>query len=472
MSSSNIWLGDGYIYADTTRPAVLQSDAYSELSYIDNVLNSGSYIGIDINGLYVSVGADDYQLDFTNDGNLTIPSVGRLLGTASWAENAISASYAPSSPSVSASYAETSSYALVAQSVLGSITSASFATTSSYANNADLLDGLNSTVFATTGSNRFNGNQTITGSLILSSSAVVELIVVGNTELTGSLQVTSGITGSLQGTSSWATTALTASSFTGYLTFPNGLDVTGSTVLTGSGYVLQVLGSASIANNLLVNGGSLFVDAGNNRVAIGTTGSISNTLHVQGTVSASSYTSSINNAVGFLGTASWATNATTASLSTTASLALAVSGSGSRVLYNSANNVTTTSANLIFDGTNLTVGGQLNASTKSFVIDHKQLPGKKLVYGVVEGPEHSVMVRGRISGNNKIHLPEEWEWLVDMNTVTVQLTSIGTFQQLYVDSIDGLIITVRSAGQWNEDIDCFYLVQATRKDVEPLETVV
>jgi hypothetical protein len=42
--------------------------------------------------------------------------------------------------------------------------------TSSYASNADLLDGLNSTVFATTGSNTFRGNQVITGSLTISGS--------------------------------------------------------------------------------------------------------------------------------------------------------------------------------------------------------------------------------------------------------------------------------------------------------------
>ncbi len=46
----------------------------------------------------------------------------------------------------------------------GSVASAS------YAANADLLDGLNSTVFATTGSNTFVGNQTINGTLAISSS--------------------------------------------------------------------------------------------------------------------------------------------------------------------------------------------------------------------------------------------------------------------------------------------------------------
>ena len=45
---------------------------------------------------------------------------------------------------------------------------------------------INTGSFATTGSNSFNGNQTITGSLILSSSNAVELTVIGNMVVTGS----------------------------------------------------------------------------------------------------------------------------------------------------------------------------------------------------------------------------------------------------------------------------------------------
>jgi hypothetical protein len=59
--------------------------------------------------------------------------------------------------------------------------------------NLTYLEGLvpNTASFATTGSNVFVGNQTITGSLILSSSAAVELTVIGNQTLTsGSLIVT------------------------------------------------------------------------------------------------------------------------------------------------------------------------------------------------------------------------------------------------------------------------------------------
>jgi hypothetical protein len=42
------------------------------------------------------------------------------------------------------------------------------------------------------GSSRFNGNTTITGSLILSSSAAIELDVIGNVSVTGSINVNSG----------------------------------------------------------------------------------------------------------------------------------------------------------------------------------------------------------------------------------------------------------------------------------------
>jgi hypothetical protein len=57
--------------------------------------------------------------------------------------------------------------------------------TASYALNADLLDGKDSSTFATTGSNVFVGNQIITGSFTVSGST----IQIGNTTLTGSITV-------------------------------------------------------------------------------------------------------------------------------------------------------------------------------------------------------------------------------------------------------------------------------------------
>jgi len=64
--------------------------------------------------------------------------------------------------------------------VSGSITVSGSVTnnlTASYALNADALDGINSTQLATTGSNIFRGNQSITGSLIVSSSTFATAII-------------------------------------------------------------------------------------------------------------------------------------------------------------------------------------------------------------------------------------------------------------------------------------------------------
>jgi hypothetical protein len=98
-------------------------------------------------GLYVSTTTTAVSGTFAVLGSMTVSGV--LAATAS---NAISASYA-----LSSSFAVTASYlsGSIAQSI-----------SSSYAANADLLDGKNSTVFATTGSNILIGNQTITGSII------------------------------------------------------------------------------------------------------------------------------------------------------------------------------------------------------------------------------------------------------------------------------------------------------------------
>jgi hypothetical protein len=94
------------------------------------------------------------------------------------------------------------------QATTWTVASASVATTASYAQNANLLDGKDSTAFATTGSNTFIGNQIISGSLITTADTMV---FVGTMELTGSFVVSGSITGALHGTASNAILALTAS---------------------------------------------------------------------------------------------------------------------------------------------------------------------------------------------------------------------------------------------------------------------
>ena len=112
---------------------------------------------------------------------------------------------------------------------------------------------------------------------------------------------------------------------------------------------------------------------------------------------------------------------------------------------------------------NLCASGGIYGATKSFVIPHPTKPTMTLQYGVLEGPEHSVYVRGRLTGINKITLPEYWINLVHEDTITVHLTPIGDYQALSVKSVTANEIEINGV-----QIDCFYSVYAERKDIDKL----
>ena len=87
-----------------------------------------------------------------------------------------------------------------------------------------------------------------------------------------------------------------------------------------------------------------------------------------------------------------------------------------------------------------------------------------MVYGSLEGPEHGVYVRGKVT-DGVIELPDYWTALVDEDTITVQLTAIGDSGNRWViDVADNKITT----GGGN----AFYFVQAMRKDIDKLEVEV
>ena len=114
------------------------------------------------------------------------------------------------------------------------------------------------------------------------------------------------------------------------------------------------------------------------------------------------------------------------------------------------------------------VNGLLTATSKSFLIDHPTKPGKKLQYGSLEGPENGVYVRGRLKGEGVIELPEYWTKLVDPDSITVNLTSIGKHQKLYVQDIRDNKVYVANDGFFAGDINCFYTVYGERVDIEKL----
>ena len=107
------------------------------------------------------------------------------------------------------------------------------------------------------------------------------------------------------------------------------------------------------------------------------------------------------------------------------------------------------------------------ASIKSFVIDHPTKEGMKLQYACLEGPENGVYVRGVVEDANIIELPYYWVELVDKNSITVQLTPRSYSQpNLFVDRIEDNKVYLRS----DKRVNANYIVHATRKDVDPLET--
>lgn len=110
----------------------------------------------------------------------------------------------------------------------------------------------------------------------------------------------------------------------------------------------------------------------------------------------------------------------------------------------------------------------LTAPTKHFNIPHPSRHGYRLVHTCLEGPENGVYYRGHLSNSNKIILPDYWNNLIDIETISVHLTPYKFHQELYVKSIEwGKIINIVNNN--GGAIECDYIVYAERIDVEKLQ---
>jgi hypothetical protein len=116
--------------------------------------------------------------------------------------------------------------------------------------------------------------------------------------------------------------------------------------------------------------------------------------------------------------------------------------------------------------------GNLTAVSKAFDIPHpnpeKKEQGIRLKHGNLEGPEHGVYIRGRQLNDKEIELPEYWRDLVDPDSITVQLTSVGSHQNLYVKKIEDNVVYIGNGNLFSNKIDCYYFIQAERKDIEKI----
>lgn len=130
---------------------------------------------------------------------------------------------------------------------------------------------INTSSFATTGSNTFNGNQTITGSLFVTGSLIVSgsstFKVIGPSEFTGSVAINGtlsapaasitaqSVTASLFGTASYAVTSLTAS-----YALSGGSGGTSSTVSTAQTGSVSGTTSETVIQSLTIPANTLSTD--------------------------------------------------------------------------------------------------------------------------------------------------------------------------------------------------------------------
>ena len=111
-------------------------------------------------------------------------------------------------------------------------------------------------------------------------------------------------------------------------------------------------------------------------------------------------------------------------------------------------------------------GTHLLSAKKNFDIPHPTKEGWRLRHTCPEGPSNDVYVRGRVKNKTEIELPLYWKELVDIQSITINLTPIGAHQDVIIKRWDENKIYLQAKG--GMPIDCFYHVYGTRTDGEDL----
>lgn len=111
-------------------------------------------------------------------------------------------------------------------------------------------------------------------------------------------------------------------------------------------------------------------------------------------------------------------------------------------------------------------GKHILSAKKNFDIPHPSRKGWRLRHTCPEGPSNDVYIRGRVKNKTEINLPDYWKDFVDISSITVSLTPIGSHQEVIVKRIDESKVFLQSKGGML--IDCYYHIFAERKDGESL----
>jgi hypothetical protein len=122
---------------------------------------------------------------------------------------------------------------------------------------------------------------------------------------------------------------------------------------------------------------------------------------------------------------------------------------------------------------NLTATGSVSSNGGAHVLSNKKnLPfdmphpnkaGWRLRHVCIEGPEIAVYCRGRVGSDGIINLPSFWEGLVNPEDMSISLTPIGCWQELFVKEVrwgKQVVIVNNAGGPINAD----YHIIARRLD--------
>jgi len=118
-------------------------------------------------------------------------------------------------------------------------------------------------------------------------------------------------------------------------------------------------------------------------------------------------------------------------------------------------------------------GGNLNVyGVKRFIESHPSDPHKQIAYVSLEGPEAGTYIRGTaelVNGEAIVTLPEHFSMVTSEEGLTVQLTPVGEWLQLYVLEKSTTKLVIREAQGKSGKFD--YLVQGVRKGYENYQPV-
>lgn len=109
-------------------------------------------------------------------------------------------------------------------------------------------------------------------------------------------------------------------------------------------------------------------------------------------------------------------------------------------------------------------GAHVLSSKKNlpFDMEHPNKKGWRLRHVCIEGPEIAVYCRGIVKEDGVIELPSYWDGLVNYEDITVNLTPIGHWQELFIKDIIGNKIIIKNNNA--NSIHANYHIVARRLD--------